>query len=258
MLEYVIIPAVALVASLLAFYSGFGLGTILLPAVAIFFPVNIAIALTALVHLLNHLFRLTLVAKHADRGIILRFGLVAVAASFAGAQLLTRVTVLKQLFSYQLLGKTFAVTPVKLTVAVMIIFFSLWEALPQLQKISFSRKYLPLGGLLSGFFGGFSGQQGPMRSAFLIKSGLGKESYIATNTVIAVMVDITRLAVYFTSFSLVSAERNAVLIAITTAAGFAGALLGNFWLKKVTMRVIQVMVAVMLLGIGLALGSGLI
>lgn len=258
MLEFIIIPAVALLASLLAFYSGFGLGTILLPAVAIFFPVNIAITLTALVHLLNHLFRLTLVARHASKSIILRFGLISLVASFAGAQLLSHLTVLKPLYSYQLLGSTFTVTPIKLIVAVMIIFFALWEVLPQLQKVSFSQKYLPLGGLLSGFFGGFSGQQGPLRSAFLVKSGLGKESYIATNTVIAIMVDISRLAVYFTNFSLGSAERNVTLLAVTATAGFAGALLGNLWLKKVTMRLIKILVTIMLLGIGLALGSGLI
>jgi uncharacterized membrane protein YfcA len=46
--EFIIIPAVALLASLLAFFSGFGLGTILLPAFTIFFPVNIAVALTAI------------------------------------------------------------------------------------------------------------------------------------------------------------------------------------------------------------------
>jgi uncharacterized protein len=257
-MEYVVIPGVALVASLLAFYSGFGLGTILLPAFAVFFPVNVAIALTAIVHMLNHLFRLALVMRHVDRGIILRFGLAAVAASYGGALLLTHTTALKPLFSYQLAGNIYSVTWIKLAVAVMIIFFALWEALPAAGKIAFSRKYLPIGGLISGFLGGFSGQQGPARSAFLIKSGLDKEGYIATNAAIAVMVDVTRLAVYFTGFSLISAERNAALLAVTTAAGLAGALLGFFFLKKVTMRLVQLIVTIMLVAIGLALGSGLI
>lgn len=247
-----------MLASLLAFFSGFGLGTILLPAFAVFFPVNVAVALTAIVHVLNHIFRLTLVAKHADKGIILRFGLIAIAASLAGAWALSRLANLEPLFSYRLFGGSFAVTPVKLTVAVMILFFALWELLPRLQKVSFGRRYLPLGGLLSGFFGGLSGQQGPLRSAFLVKSGLTAPGYIATNAAIAIMVDIPRITVYLTSFSLVSTERNAVLLVAATASGFLGALLGNLWLKKVTMRVIQLMVAVMLLAIGVALGSGLI
>ncbi len=57
-MEFVVIPVVALLASLLTFFSGFGLGTILLPVFALFFPVDIAVALTAIVHLLNNLFEL--------------------------------------------------------------------------------------------------------------------------------------------------------------------------------------------------------
>ena len=45
----------ALLASGLTFFSGFGLGTLLLPAFAPFFPVDRAIALTAAVHFLNGL-----------------------------------------------------------------------------------------------------------------------------------------------------------------------------------------------------------
>jgi hypothetical protein len=47
-----------------------------------------------------------------------------------------------------------------------------------------------VGGILSGFFGGLSGIQGAIRSAFLVKSGLKKEAYIATGVVIACFVDI--------------------------------------------------------------------
>lgn len=47
----------------------------------------------------------------------------------------------------------------------------------------FPPHWLPLGGLLSGFFGGLSGNQGALRSAFLLKAGLSKEAFIATGTV---------------------------------------------------------------------------
>ena len=53
---------------------------------------------------------------------------------------------------------------------------------------------------LLGFFGGLSGIQGALRSAFLIKSGLGKEPFIGSSTVSAVMVDIARLLIYGLSF----------------------------------------------------------
>lgn len=57
-MSYLIICSVAFVASGLTFFSGFGLGTLLLPAFALFFTVEKAIALTAVVHFLNGLFKL--------------------------------------------------------------------------------------------------------------------------------------------------------------------------------------------------------
>ena len=45
----VTIPLVAMGASLLTFISGFGLGTLLLPVFAVFFPLEVAILLTAIV-----------------------------------------------------------------------------------------------------------------------------------------------------------------------------------------------------------------
>jgi hypothetical protein len=77
---------------------------------------------------------------------------------------------------------------------------ALFGLLPRFKTLAFDRKYLPLGGLLSGFFGGLSGLQGAMRSAFLIKAGLNKEAFIGTNTVSAVVVDVARLIVYGLSF----------------------------------------------------------
>ena len=57
-MEYLVIAVAALVVSMMTFFSGFGLGTLLLPVFALFFPVEIAVATTALVHLANNLFKL--------------------------------------------------------------------------------------------------------------------------------------------------------------------------------------------------------
>ena len=83
-MEYLVVAVVALLASTLTFFSGFGLGTLLLPAFALFFPVEQAIAMTAVVHLLNALFKALLIGRHADRGVVLRFGLPAIGAPVSG------------------------------------------------------------------------------------------------------------------------------------------------------------------------------
>ena len=46
-MDYVIVCSSALVIALLTLFSGFGLGTLLMPAFALFFPVEVAVAATA-------------------------------------------------------------------------------------------------------------------------------------------------------------------------------------------------------------------
>ena len=60
-MELAVISLVAFLTAILTFFSGFGLGTILMPVFAIFFPVDIAIALTGVVHFSNNLFKLSLI-----------------------------------------------------------------------------------------------------------------------------------------------------------------------------------------------------
>jgi uncharacterized membrane protein YfcA len=76
-MSYLIICLAALISSGLTLFSGFGLGTLLMPVFAVFFPVEIAIALTAIVHFLNNLFKLALLGKHADKTVVLKFGIPA-------------------------------------------------------------------------------------------------------------------------------------------------------------------------------------
>jgi hypothetical protein len=79
----------AFLASGLTLFSGFGLGTLLMPVVALFLPVETAIAVTALVHLLNNLAKLGLVGRFAKKTFVLRFGVPALFASMGGAVVLT-------------------------------------------------------------------------------------------------------------------------------------------------------------------------
>ena len=83
-LHYAIIGLAAFFASGLTLFSGFGLGTLLLPVMALFFPIDLAIALTAVVHALNNLFKCWLLGRHADRAVVLKFGLPAILSAMLG------------------------------------------------------------------------------------------------------------------------------------------------------------------------------
>ena len=124
-MELLILCLAALVTSLLTFFTGFGLGTILTPVFAIFFPVEIAIALTGIVHFLNNIFKLALVGLHADKRVALKFGVPAFIFAFVGALALIAISDFPPLYSYFLSGREFFITPVKLLVAGLLIFFAL-------------------------------------------------------------------------------------------------------------------------------------
>jgi uncharacterized membrane protein YfcA len=257
-MAYLSICLAAFLASGLTLFSGFGLGTLLLPVMALFFPVDLAVALTAVVHALNNLFKCWLLGRHADKGVVVKFGLPAILSAVVGARVLLYLADLQPLFNYQVLGREIYVMPVKLAVACLMVAFALFEMSPRLASLSLPPRYLPLGGVLSGFFGGLSGHQGALRSAFLIKAGLTKESFIATGVIISLLVDIPRIVIYSVSLPALHQDDNRQLVAAAILAAFAGAWLGNRLLPKVTLRLVQPLVALMLLCIAAALGSGLL
>lgn len=257
-MEYFIICFAALLGSGLTLFSGFGLGTILVPVFALFFPIEIAIALTAIVHFLNNLFKLILVGRNADKSIVLRFGIPAVFSALLGAYLLTLLTYLKPLWQYSIGLRQLEIMPIKLVIAILIIAFVLFDYIPKFANLQFDKKYLVLGGVLSGFFGGISGNQGALRSAFLIKANLKKEVFIATGVVIACLIDVFRLTIYSKQILKLGSNLDFPLLLSATISAFLGAYFGNKLTMKVTFKLIQHITTVMLLTVALLLGAGLI
>lgn len=257
-MEYIIISLAAFLTAILTFFSGFGLGTILTPIFMIFFPVDLAIALTGVVHFFNNLFKIILVGKNANRDVLLRFGLPAVIAAFVGAWLLLHIPDSVPLFSYEMGGRVFDVYPVKFTISILLIIFASMDLIPYFSTLKFGKKHLSIGGALSGFFGGLSGNQGALRSAFLIKAGLSKEAFVGTAVVVSTFVDFTRLSVYASRFSQSGLIDNITLVGCATLAAITGAYLGNRLLKKVTLKSVQTIVAIMLIVLSIALAGGLI
>ena len=112
--------------------------------------------------------------------------------------------------------------------------------------------------MLSGFFGGLSGHQGALRSAFLIHAGLSKEAFIGTAVVISTFIDFTRLSVYFKTILNTDLSGEIGLLIAASLAAILGAILGKQLLKKVTLLFLQRMVAVLLIIISIALGMGIL
>jgi len=262
-MEYAVISLAALVVAALTFFSGFGLGSLLMPVFALFFPVELAVAATAAVHLANNIFKALLIGRKANLGVVARFAIPAALFAMIGALLLNRISDIPPIVEYAIGSRSCSVTAVKLVIATLIFIFALFELVPRLSRFSLGPKYVPFGGAISGFFGGLSGHQGELRTVFLIKLGLTKEAFIGTVVLSAVIVDIFRLAVYGATFvsrdvGLLESRGAQYLILWGIGAAFVGSLIGRIILRKITMHSIQVVVGVMLLMLALGLGSGII
>jgi uncharacterized membrane protein YfcA len=261
--EYIIICLVAVTVSGLTFFSGFGLGTLLMPVFALFFPIKIAIAATAAIHLANNIFKVLLAGRHANLKIVLLFALPGAVAAIFGAMLLNWFTALPPLAGYELWGRAHVITVEKSIIAALIMVFAAIELTPSFKNLSFDLKLIPLGGLLSGFFGGLSGHQGALRTAFLLRAGLDKNSLIGTMVISAVVVDFSRLVIYGTTFyrqDLPALREQGLigLIAAGSLSAFIGSFAGARLLKKITLAGLQKIIAGLLFLLALALGCGMV
>jgi uncharacterized membrane protein YfcA len=261
-MDILVVSLTALLASGLTLYTGFGLGTLLMPAFALFIPVELAVAATALVHGANSLLKGILLGRHADLRIVLRFGLPAMAAALLGAWLLDSLSHLPVLATWEAGDRTASITPLKLAMAALMAVFAWVELHPRFDNLRFQPSLLPLGGVVSGFFGGLSGHQGALRSAFLAKAGMSAPAFVGSNALIGLGVDISRLAAYaalLAGGSMSSLDsRGRVLVVAGMLAAFAGVFLGSRLLRKVTMKSLQRATGVLLAFIALLLAAGVV
>ena len=262
-MSYLVVCGVAVVAAGLTLFSGFGLGTLLLPAFALFFPLEVAVAATAVVHLANNLFKLALVGRDANFDVVVRFAVPGAAGAFAGAWMLAGLSGMAPLARWSLGAHAFEITPIKLVLGGLIAGFALLEVSKRAEALRFGRRWTPLGGAISGFFGGLSGHQGALRAAFLLRLGLSKQAFIGTSVVAAVVVDCARLAVYGVAFfardfAILREGGGEGLVVAAVAAAWLGSFLGARLVRAVTLRALEGIVAAMLLLVAVLLAAGLV
>jgi len=258
MLSYFAVLAAALSGAFLSFFCGFGLGTLLLPAFMLFFPAQIAVAATAVVHMANNIFKLFLVGKHAHWPTIRSFGVASVVGAVLGAWSLQWLAGMNDSIDFSFLDQSFQTDSIRILLAIIIFTFALIEISPALEKIEMPARWLPVGGLVSGFFGGISGHQGALRSAFLMRSGLSKDAFMGTRVVCACLVDVSRLSIYAASISAGWSELRLDLLALATLAAFGGAWQGNKLVKKTELPVLNRIISIALIAFAVAFALGVV
>lgn len=254
----VLVAFIALLASLLTLFCGFGLGTIMLPVFSVFFPAELAVLLTAILHFGNNLFKLFLLGRSARRSVVIQFGVPSLLGAFAGAYVLTWISGHSWLAGISL---PFAqeTEPLKFIIGALIVVFALLEVFsPSFKFAGHSRSILFSGGLLSGFFGGLSGHQGALRTIFLAGMGLSKHAFVATGVFIACMVDVARISVYLPGMKASMADVDLLMMVVSLLAAFTGAVIGKQILGKMTLQWLMNLVAILLVAFGILMMTGMV
>jgi len=253
---FLLISVVSFSASILTFFSGFGLGTLLLPVFSLFMPVELAVLATAIVHILNNALKFVLIRNFIDKAVLLSFGISAVIGAFFGAMIQKKIGGSHILYELELLDTTNRVELLSFVIGILMLVFAVLDLIPILKKISFGKGQFTIGGFLSGFFGGLSGHQGALRAAFLAKSNLKAEVFISTSVCLSLLIDATRIPIYLSSN--VQIYDHWLLIAPACVFAFLGSYFGKKLFTKKKVQNVRVFVAVFLFLMGSAMIIGLV
>jgi len=238
-LQYASLIAITLLTSVITLFTGFGVGTIMMPVMALFFDVKVAIFLAAIVHFFNNISRILLYRRDLRRDILRRFGVVSIAGAFIGsfAQL------------------TIQSAWLKIGVGIFLSLFALVSLLPVSIRWKFPPTVDVAGGFLSGLIGGLIGNQGAIRSLYLLNYRLDKQELIASAAMIAVVIDATRIPVYaISNFGYL--RENLTLMLLVILASIAGTVLGGRILPKVSYEFFRRIILVAVLGLVIMMAAG--
>ena len=215
--------------------AGFGIGSLLTPAIAATSGTKLAVAAVSLPHIVGTSIRFWRFRRDVDWSIVRRFGFTSAAGGLAGALLNTWAT----------------------SRALEIVFGSLLVLAGMSQVTGYSKRWRLrgtlawLGGALSGFFGGLVGNQGGIRTAAMLGFDVDKRQFVATTTAVALLIDMARVPVYL---ALEAAQIVPLwpTIALATVGVVGGTLFGEKLLARVPERRFRSVVGVLLLLLGLS------
>jgi uncharacterized membrane protein YfcA len=203
---------VAVLAGGVAAVAGFGIGSLLTPLLATQIPLKLAVAAVSIPHLLATAVRFRMLRKHVDRRLLISFGIFSALGGLLGA-----------------LAHRWATSPLLTIIfGAALLLAAISELTGAARKLRLRGAFAWIAGAASGVLGGLVGNQGGIRSAALLGFQTSRESFVATATAIALLVDAARMPVYL---ALQSAQLREIAGWIALAA--AGCIVGTFWGRRV-------------------------
>ena len=175
-----LVVIVAVIAGAVSAVTGFGIGSLLTPVVALDVDTRIAVAAVAIPHVIGTAVRFWLLQGGVDRRVLWSFGLTSAGGGLAGAALYS-------IASSRWLNAVFGA---------LLLFAASSEVTGLARRMRFRGWVAWVAGAVSGLLGGLVGNQGGIRSAALLGFDLPKERFVGTATAIALFVDGARLPIY--------------------------------------------------------------
>ena len=236
---YVIYLLAGIFGGAVASIAGFGIGSLLTPAIAATTGAKLAVAAVSVPHAIGTAIRFWRFRRQVDWKIVRSFGITSAAGGVTGALLNTWTS----------------------NRALEIVFGSLLVLAGASQLTGFAKRWRLhgplawLGGALSGFFGGLVGNQGGIRTAAMLGFEVDKRQFVATTTAVALLIDAARVPVF------IAFERRELIalwpvIAVATLGVVAGTLFGEKLLARVPEARFRVVVGALLLALGASFLAG--
>jgi uncharacterized membrane protein YfcA len=232
-----LIAVASVIAGAIASVSGFGIGSILTPLLALRVGTKLAVAAVSIPHLIATALRFARIGKHVDKRVFVSFGITSAAGGLLGA----------------LLHGRFSSTVLSYILGALLVFAGLMGITGLSKRMRFEGPAAWVAGALSGAFGGLVGNQGGIRSAAMLGMQVSKESFVATATAIALVVDFARMPVYA-----VMQGRPVLQIWPVLLLAIIGVVLGTLAGERILKRIPEAVFRRVVSAIILALGVGLI
>lgn len=221
------------IAAAIATVTGFGIGSILTPLLAVRVGTQLAVAAVSVPHFFATALRFWRLRAYVDRRILVSFGIPSAAGGLAGA----------------LLHNVAANRALAVVFGALLVFVGISELTGLSRRLRFSGPAAWIAGALSGFLGGLVGNQGGIRSAALLGFDIEKRAFVATATAVGVIVDVARMPTYF-----VTQGRQIVaigpLILVATIGALVGTIFGERLLKRIPEPAFRRIVAALLVTLG--------
>jgi uncharacterized membrane protein YfcA len=228
-----LVALLGIFAGAVAAVSGFGIGSLLTPALALQVGTKLAVAAVAIPHVVGTAQRFWFLRQHVDWRVVRSFGVTSAIGGLAGALLQARA-------SSRALEVVFGT---------LLLLAGITELTGWMHKVRWSRSAAWVAGALSGALGGLVGNQGGIRTAAMLGYDVPKEAFVASATAIALFVDAARLPVYLAT----QGDEIAGIwpqILVGTVAVVLGTLLGRHILARLSHATFRRVIALLLLGLG--------